>query len=230
MGDDNRNFLVATGLILAILMVFQVFFFGPQQAERRAELDAQREAELAQQVADPDLPQDTITGAGPARVMDRDEALGEVARIEIDTPAVDGTISLTGARFDDLRLLHHTTEVNGDEPISLLNPIGTEQVFYARDGWQSGTQGFGDLPGTSTQWRVVAGDRLTPDTPVVLGYESESGLSFRRTIRVDADYLFTITDEVTNSTSAEVELQRYGLVRHEGLPAELTQKDRKSVV
>lgn len=35
MGDDNRNFLVATGLILAILMVFQVFFFGPQQAEDR---------------------------------------------------------------------------------------------------------------------------------------------------------------------------------------------------
>ncbi|MBR9825997.1 MAG: membrane protein insertase YidC [Alphaproteobacteria bacterium] len=218
MGDDNRNFIVAFGLIMLILLGYQIFVMGPAAEQRREELAA----EAALEQADPDLPTDTLTTSGAAATIDRPEALAQAERIIIDAPSVEGSISLTGARFDDLRLRNHTTEVDSDELVSLLNPIGADHVFYARDGWQSITPGVNDLPGGATNWALISGDVLTPDTPIVLGYESESGLAFERTISINENYLFTITDNVTNTSSDEVELQRYGLVRQEGLPEVLT--------
>lgn len=217
MGEDQRNLFIALGLIVVIMLGYDVFFMRPQQEARQAE---QAALEAAGELADPDLPVEAGEPAAPV-YADRDAALADNTRIMIDGPSVVGSFSLTGARFDDIRLVHHTTTIDDDTPVALLNPIGTEHVFYARDGWQSATPGFNDLPGGATEWTLVSGDTLTPETPVVLAYDSPSGLHFERTISVDENYLFTLEDTVTNNAGAEVELSRYGLVRHEGLPDDL---------
>ena len=218
MGDDQRNFILAFGLILAILIGYQVFVLGPQQDAREAEREAAVEA--AGDLADPDLPADLVQPAPPS-FESRDDALAGERRVQIEGPALLGSLSLTGALFDDIRLRRHTQTVDSDEPVALLNPAGTEHVFYARDGWLSATSGFNDLPGRNTQWQLVSGDRLTPDTPIVLSHETQSGLVFERTITVDENYLFTLVDTVTNNSGQDVDLSRYGLIRHEGMPADL---------
>jgi YidC/Oxa1 family membrane protein insertase len=218
MGEDQRNFFIAAGLIIVIFLMYDVFVVRPGQEAREAERQAAIEA--AGELADPDLPVAPNEPAAPV-FESRDAALDNVTRVEIDGPSVIGSISLTGARFDDIRLVRHTTTVDDETPVALLNPIGTEHVFYARDGWQSATPGFNDLPGGSTEWTLVSGSTLTPDSPVVLAYDSPSGLRFERTISVDENYLFTLEDTVTNNASSEVELSRYGLVRQEGMPEEL---------
>src|SRR5690606_2724926 len=53
---------------------------------------------------------------------------------------------------------------------------------------------------------------LTPTTPVVLTFTNEKGLTFRRTISVDSDYMFAVSDTVTNSGAAPVSLHNYGRV------------------
>ena len=218
MGEDQRNLFIALGLILVIMLGFDAFYMRPQQEAREAERQAALEA--AGELADPDLPVGTGEPATPV-YADRDEALTGDTRIAIDGPSVIGSFSLTGARFDDIRLVRHTTSIDDDTPVALLNPIGTEHVFYARDGWQSATPGFNDLPGGSTEWTLVSGETLTPDSPVVLAYDSPSGLHFERTISIDENYLFTLEDTVTNNAASEVEVSRYGLVRHEGMPEDL---------
>lgn len=218
MGEDQRNFFIAAGLIIVIFLMYDVFVVRPGQEAREAERQAAIEA--AGELADPDLPVAPNEPAAPV-FESRDAALDNATRVEIEGPAVIGSISLTGARFDDIRLVRHTTTVDDDTPVALLNPIGTEHVFYARDGWQSATPGFNDLPGGSTEWTLVSGSTLTPDSPVVLAYDSPSGLHFERTISVDENYLFTLEDTVTNNAGSEVELSRYGLVRQEGMPEEL---------
>jgi YidC/Oxa1 family membrane protein insertase len=218
MGEDQRNFFIAAGLIIVIFLMYDVFVVRPGQEAREAERQAAIEA--AGELADPDLPVAPNEPAAPV-FESRDAALDNATRVEIEGPAVVGSISLTGARFDDIRLVRHTTTVDDETPVALLNPIGTEHVFYARDGWQSATPGFNDLPGGSTEWTLVSGSTLTPDSPVVLAYDSPSGLHFERTISVDEDYLFTLEDTVTNNAGSEVELSRYGLVRQEGMPEEL---------
>ncbi|WP_203291708.1 membrane protein insertase YidC [Maricaulis parjimensis] len=217
MGEDQRNLFIALGLIIVIMLGYDFFFVRPEQAAREAE---QAALEAAGELADPDLPVDAAEPAAPT-FASREDALSENTRIAIDGPSVIGSFSLTGARFDDIRLVRQTTTVDDDTPVALLNPIGAEHVFYARDGWQSATPGFNDLPGGSTEWTLVSGDTLTPETPVVLAYDSPSGLHFERTISVDENYLFTLEDTVTNNAGSEVELSRYGLVRHEGMPEDL---------
>ena len=219
MGEEQRNLFIALGLILAIMLGYEFFFLRPAQEAREAERQEALEAagELAE--ADPDL-QLPDTDAGPAYET-RDDALGDVQRVEIEGPAVLGSLSLTGSRFDDIRLRRHTVTVDNDTPIALLNPIGTEHTFYARDGWQSATPGFSDLPGNAAEWTLASGSRLTPETPVVLVHETASGLRFERTVSLDENYMFTIADTVTNNSGQPVDLARYGLVRHEGIPEDL---------
>tara|TARA_R110000868_G_scaffold53744_6_gene168637 strand:+ start:32308 stop:34113 length:1806 start_codon:yes stop_codon:yes gene_type:complete len=219
-GGDQKNLFIALGLILVILLGWEFFIVGPQNERLRAANEAAQIATGSEQ-SDPDLPLGATSDA-PIAAMPRPDALALSQRIEINGPSVEGSFALTGARFDDLRLRRHTVEAGGSELISLLNPIGSDNVFYARDGWQSATPGFTDLPGGNTTWTVISGDVLTPETPVVIGYDSPSGLHFERTISIDDNYLFTLTDTVTNTTGGDVELQRYGLVRDEGMPTDLT--------
>ena len=217
MGEDQRNLFIALGLIVVIMLGYDVFFMRPQQEARQAE---QAALEAAGELADPDLPVEAGEPAAPV-YADRDAALADNTRITIDGPSVVGSFSLTGARFDDIRLVHHTTTIDDDTPVALLNPIGTEHVFYARDGWQSATPGFSDLPGNAAEWTLASGSRLTPETPVVLVHETASGLRFERTVSLDENYMFTIADTVTNNSGQPVDLARYGLVRHEGIPEDL---------
>jgi YidC/Oxa1 family membrane protein insertase len=218
MGEDQRNLFIALGLSFLVMVGYQVIF-APSAEER---LEAERAAqELAlTEAVQSDLP-GVVASLEADTALDREEALSSSQRIEIETDSVEGTLALTGARFDDLRLRHHTVDVGGDELISLLNPAGGENSFYARDGWVSSTPGVTGLPGSTTEWALVAGNRLTPTTPITLRYESESGLMFERQITVDDTYLFTVTDIVSNTTSSAIELSRYGLVRQGSMPEDL---------
>ncbi|WP_417488398.1 membrane protein insertase YidC [Maricaulis sp.] len=217
MGEDQRNLFIALGLILVILTGYQMFVMGPAEEERRAE---QAAVEASQELAD-DGP-DISPIATDQAYRPRETVLAESRRIQIDTPSIEGSLSLVGAILDDVRLRRHTETIDDSTPIALLSPLGGEHSFYARDGWSSATTGLTDLPDRETEWTVVSGSTLTPDSPVTLEFTNSSGLHFERMISVDDNYLFTLSDTVTNNSGREVELSRYGLVRHEGRPAEET--------
>jgi len=218
MGDEQKNLFIALGLILVIMLGYQTFVMGPAQERREAEFEAQQA--LLGNPVESDLP-DIATAVEADISIDRDEVLASSQRIDIETPSVIGSFSLTGARFDDLRLKRHTTAVDSDELVSLLNPAGSQNSFYARDGWVSGTPGISDLPGSSTEWTLVSGNRLTPSSPITLSYDSTDDLQFVRTISVDDNYLITVSDTITNGSSDTVELSRYGLVRQGHIPDNL---------
>ena len=79
MGEDQRNLFIALGLIVVIMLGYDVFFMGPQREAREAE---QAALEAAGELADPDLPVETGEPAAPSYV-DRDDALTENSRIAI---------------------------------------------------------------------------------------------------------------------------------------------------
>src|SRR5438034_298076 len=75
-----------------------------------------------------------------------------------------------------------------------------------------------EQPGRDTLWRAEKEAPLTPTSPVTLVWDNGQGLVFRRTIAVDADYLFTVTDEVENTTGQSVALHPYSLISLHGMP------------
>ena len=70
-------------------------------------------------------------------------------------------------------------------------------------------------------WPVESGEALTETTPVTLGWDNGAGLTFRQTISVDDDYMFTVTQSVENATGAEVRLAPYGIIARHGIPPDL---------
>ncbi|WP_421792819.1 membrane protein insertase YidC [Hyphobacterium sp.] len=205
---DTRNIILAVVISAAILIPYQIFVISPMQERQRAEQVAAQsemvETELAQAAAE------SNEAATVNEVVDQ--------RIEIASEALAGSLSLTGTRIDDLRLNRYDTEVDDPSPVEFLVPRGQEHAFYAQDGWQALGDGPSDAPGFNANWTLVSGDRLTPDTPIVLEFRGNDGLVFQRTISLDADYMFTYSDVIQNTSSETASLSRYARVRRDGEP------------
>ena len=228
--ENNRNFFITIALSVLILTLWQVFYMNPRiEAQREAaKIEAGRdqdkkaaeattpgtEAPPQQQGAIPSAP-----GTDGAAPLGRDQALATTGRVRIDTPSLQGSINLTGARLDDLKLKHYRETVDPNSPeIELLNPAALPNGYYAELGFVGGADA-GKLPGPDTVWSVEGTPTLTPSSPVTLTYTNDSGLTFKRTISVDDRYMFTVSDTVQNGGSAPVALSNYGRVTRFDKPA-----------
>ncbi|MCR6636724.1 membrane protein insertase YidC [Devosia sp.] len=228
MNSDNRNVILAVVLSMLVLFGWQFFVAGPQmeRQQRQNEIAAQQQAEQAAlavpatsadgtQVAATDQPLSSQTFA------DRQSAIAASTRVAIDTEDLSGSINLTGARIDDLRLEKYRETVDPDSPIiTLLSPSGAPGGYYIEHGWAPAAGATVTLPDANTVW-TLEGDAttLTAATPVTLRYDNGQGLIFRRTIAVDDRYLFTITQSVENAGTGDVALFPYARVVRQGTPA-----------
>src|SRR6202049_4307793 len=154
-----------------------------------------------------------------AAPVSRDTAIASVPRVKIDTPRLSGSISLKGARIDDLSLVQFRETVDpSSPPIVLYSPSGTENPYYAEFGWVPSSGSTAKIPDYNTVWQQEGSGSLTPTTPVTLKYDNGDGLTFRRTIAIDDRYLFTLKDEVSNVGNAPVTLYPFALISRHGTP------------
>jgi YidC/Oxa1 family membrane protein insertase len=234
---ENRNTILAVILSGLVLIAWQYFYNIPAMEKQRAQ---QAQAELQKKAAAATQPDGTTTpssttpqaggapSAAPAnspstatntQVVDRNTALASTTRIKIETPSVIGSISLKGARIDDLSLVKFRETVDPNSPpIVLYAPSGTAEPYYAEFGWVGAAGSTVRLPDQNTMWQQESIGALTPSSPVVLKYDNGEGLVFRRTISVDDRYLFTLQDEVNNTGNAPVTLYPYALISRHGTP------------
>ncbi|WP_315812539.1 membrane protein insertase YidC [Bradyrhizobium sp. SZCCHNR2028] len=234
---DNRNTILAVILSGLVLILWQVFYNGPQMEKQRAQ--AQLQAELAKKQVPAAQPDGSVPSATPqagaaatgspnapgvaapaaGSVMPRDAAIAASPRVKIDTPRLTGSIALKGARIDDLALVQYRDTVDPKSPaIVLFSPSNTANPYYAEFGWVGVPGANVQAPDPSTVWQQDGSNALTPSTPVKLTYDNGQGLIFRRTISVDDHYLFSIKDEVTNNGTAAATLYPYGLISRHGTP------------
>ncbi len=227
---DNRNVIIAIVLSVVVLFGWQYFVAGPQlEQARQAAVEADQRAAAAIQpggapavpAAPGVLPAAPGTPATPAAalatVVGRDEALALApGRVVIDTPRVTGSINLRGARIDDLRLDDYRVTVEDDSPtVVLLSPENAVDGYYAEFGWIGEA---GSVPQSDAIWTAPAGATLTPATPVTLTWTGPTGITVERTVAIDDQYMFTVTDRVTNGGAAAAQLSPYGQVARWGEP------------
>ncbi len=246
--NNNRNFMLAIILSGLVLLLWQIFYAGPQMEKER--LKRQQAAELAagQNGTQPTTrpaggaPAPSAGGkagsapvpslnnspapsaAGPAvpgvpvsKAQARDVVLGQAPRYRIDSPSLSGSISLKGARLDDLVLRGYHVRVEKSSPeVTFFSPAGSEHPLYAEYGWSVAPGSNIKVPDSRTLWKAEGPGTLTPSSPVTLVYDNGQGLIFRRTISLDKDYMFTVRQVVENKSSRPVTLYPYALVsRHE---------------
>src|SRR5262250_3269556 len=236
--SDQKNTILAIVLSALVLIVWQVYF-GMPQMDKQKQIQQQQAQERSQQP--PALPSQTpgavpqtppAPGTAPQapaqggtlapQTMSRDAALAASARVHIDTPSLSGSISLKGARIDDLSLVKYRETVDPNSPpIVLLAPSGSPHPFYAEFGWSAPSGASVKLPTADTLWQQQGSGALSFGHPATLVYDNGEGLQFRRTIAVDDKYLFTIKDEVINNSAAPVTLYPFGLISRHGTPQTL---------
>src|SRR5246127_2951254 len=230
---DNRNMILAVILSGVVLLAWQYFYNVPQMERQRAQQAQQAElqksapkpAESTSPSSAPPQPGSTApspaasTAPSNAPVVSRDQALADSQRVKIETPSLIGSISLKGARLDDLSLVKFRDTVDPASPaIVLYSPSGTAAPYYAEFGWVPAAGSTVRVPDRNTEWQQENTGALTPTSPAVLKYDNGEGLTFRRTISVDDRYLFTIKDEVSNVGNAPITLYPFALISRHGTP------------
>ena len=223
MDDQNKNLILATALSFLVILVWFVLFPPPTTDPSLTQNGGPvAEGEALTPPASGTSAEGTApTAAAPATT--REETLAQAPRVPIDTPSLSGSISLAGGRIDDLKLTHYRTTLDPEaEIVTLLSPSGSPGAYYALYGWvgQDGLPGDA-VPGLTAEWQVESGETLTPSSPVTLRWDNGAGLIFRRTVAVDDQFLFTITQSVENNTEAAVRLFPYGIIAREGEPQDL---------
>jgi YidC/Oxa1 family membrane protein insertase len=245
--SEHKNTILAIVLSGAVLLLWQYFFGLPQMEKQRQEALLRQQQQQTQQQTQPSpaqpaqpapggapapgtasapgaapTPGTAPSPAAPSGPQSVAVALAAGERVAITTPDIKGSISLKGARIDDVALTRYRETVDPHSPaIVLLAPSGTPHPFYAEFGWVGGAGQKLAVPGPDTMWRQEGAGPLTPTHPITLVYDNGQGLTFRRTISVDDKYLFTLKDEVVNKGTAPVTLYPYALVSRHGTPQTL---------
>ena len=229
--ENNRNFFITIALSVLILTLWQVFYMNPQdrgrarggphrsraarqQSRRRPTAGTarrcRRHAGAAAGAACPALPGgDAADAADP-----RGRRSPPRQRVKIDTP------SLVGLDQPDRRA-HRRHQAEGlprdrrrrtRPTIELLNPAGLPNGYFAEIGFV-GSDDAGTVPGAGHGLdRRGQPDADAGDARHARPITNDKGLTFKRTISVDEDYMFTVSDTVTNAGAAPVSLSNYGRV------------------
>ena len=209
---DQKRLFLAIAISVMILLGFQLIMPAPKPV-------LSPPAQTAGTPAAPAAPQGqslTATPAGPAAAT-ATTVPREVPRLQIDGARVQGSISLLGARIDDLVLKGYRTSVAPAAPlVRLLEPRSEKDPYYIQVGWSADPGTTAKLPDSDTLWTGTG--TVTPTTPAILTWNNGEGLTFEIEVGLDADYMFTLTQRVQNATGAPVALHPWARIRRDTKP------------
>lgn len=217
--QNNKNILLATVLSAIILLSWTWFVEKPriekQDLERRI---------AAQQAKNPVVTSDStqnpkIVSSNKIKkenvvlaLKSRDQILqdSKKTRIKIESESLHGSISLLGARFDDLTLAKYFVTPKNREEVTLFAPADSKERYFTDFGWISSNQNI-SLPTPNTLWKSD-NDKLTPDNPVILSWKNPQNIEFFIKISLDENYMFNITQFVQNNSKKDISLAVYGRI------------------
>ena len=221
--SDSVNLIMAVVLSIIVYTGWVYFFEAPRLERQRAAQQAAQHAAAQTEHAPAATAPGTPATAPANTPLPRETVLASGgARLHFDNDKVDGSIKLTGAQIDDLRLKQYRETIDPKSPeIVFLTPHGTAGATFTEIGWTSAPGSNTPVPGANTTW-TASSQKLTPASPVTLTWDNGQGLVFKRRVALDANYMFTVTDSVENKSAAPVTLYPYALIAREGAPTHAT--------
>jgi YidC/Oxa1 family membrane protein insertase len=208
--ENQRNMILAFVLSALVLIGWSTLserFFPPPKP-------------IAPVAASAGAPTGTVAAGPAAPVATSSKILRDVAavrgqspRIAIDTAKLSGSINLRGAQIDDLVLTAYKETIKKESPaVRLFSPSGAKGSYFAGFGWA------GDgvtVPGPQTVWQPDSA-ALTVEKPVTLRWANSAGQTFAIKISVDADYMFTVEQSVSNAGNGAVAARPYAFLSRFG--------------
>ena len=188
--NDMSRYLFAIVLAMAVLFGWQLIF-PPEQREITNN-------EIIEQ-------QDNIQlSVSPEDVQNYSEPCQE-ERVLIQSNKITGSINLCGAKIDEIFLKDFKTSTREDSDfVQFFNPKDSENAYWVESGWKAPKNIRYDLPGTDTLWVLEEGQTLTPDSPVIISWNNQNGLTFKQKISIDENYVFKIEQIIINNSPGSI--------------------------
>ena len=209
---DQKNLPLFIAISIAILLGSQYFFPHKNQAQL-----AQQAALTSHNTPSGQTPPPTHDPATPGtQPVHVPPPSADAPRLTIDAPRVLGSLSLQGARLDDLRLRDYHETIDPKSPlVRVLEPAADPQPSYVQFGWAA--SGDAKIPDDTTLW-TASGTAVSTGHPVTLSWDNGAGLTFHIDLAVDDNYLFTIRQWVHNSGTTAVQLWPWERIHRDYLP------------
>ena len=198
---DTKNVIAAISLSAAVIILYSLFF-SPSPSELK-KVDEEKSS-LNSEAPKLDSTEKIIE-------LSRDQALKESNRVEFENQNIKGSISLLGGTIDDLFFKNYTETLEGKNKITLLNPKKYGEGYFVETGWVSSSKNI-DLPNSNTIWKVEGNNKLTPSEPITLVWENNQGISFKKKIKIDEKFLFSIDQIITNKSKKSYDFYSYGQI------------------
>jgi YidC/Oxa1 family membrane protein insertase len=204
---DQKRLFIAIGISIAILLGFQMLL-PKRPVPTPEQMAAQTTTAVPRLTGDPASPGSEPLAAAPPR---------DIPRVPIAAQRVQGSISLLGARLDNLVLRDYHEQVDPASPlVHVLDAPGTPEPNYIQFGWTSETPGVA-LPSNDTVW-AASGTQLTSTSPISLTWDNGGGLTFAIKLSVDDNYMFDVVQSVRNASNTAVALHPWSVIRRDYQP------------
>lgn len=217
---NNQNILLATVLSAMILLSWTWFVEKPriekQEVQKQLLAEKQSKDATVQSVESKGSTATTTISTKPTETVlalkNRDEILaaGKDHRVKIESESLHGSISLKGARFDDLTLAKYFQTTEKKDEVTLFAPAESKERYFADFGWISSNTAL-DLPNPNTLWKS-SDKKLTPKNPITLSWTNKQNIEFIIKISLDENYMFNVSQEVQNHSKNEVSVAAYGRI------------------
>ena len=212
---DQKRLILAIAISLAILLGFQTFV-APYLPKPAPVASTSTPASTAATAAGTPLPGATPTQ--PIAGSSSTQVAKNVPRLTIQAKKLSGSISLLGARLDDIVLTdYHDTIDPASDHVRLLEPRSEDKPYYVQYGWTAPAGDTIKLPADDTVW-TGSGGVLASGGKAALTWNNGEGLTFQIDFSVDDDYMFTVRQSVKNATGQPVKLLPWSRIRRDYRP------------
>ncbi len=137
-------------------------------------------------------------------------------RAKINAARLAGSISLIGARVDEMALKDYHETVQKSSPlVHVLQPADDAEPSSIQLGWAAGADV--KVPDDTTLW-TSSGGELTEAHPLTLTWDNGQGLTYAIEFSIDANYMFSARQSVRNGGTKAVDVWPWQRIRRDYLP------------
>ena len=196
--NETKNLAIA--IILSIFVILLWDFYNGKPLEETTQNTSLEESSL---------PEKDFTQT-KTKITSSKQTITKAQDISFENAEISGNINLESLRINNLYLKKYNLTKDSAEKVNLLQTKDANNSYFTELSWQIANIGNA---GSKLIWQLTSGAKLTPTTPIKLKWQAQNGtIEILRTVELDNNYMFKITDVVKNHSNYDLRLNQYGLI------------------